>query len=96
MQHVCRREQHWNQKQYKSVLGSMQDTGQQMDVGQLLHEVAQRDNQIYHLQAQLRHFQSWTACLANTALQPLSMPVMLAAIQVLVSGFPDGTTEVRI
>lgn len=74
----------------------MQDTGQHMDAGQLLRELMQRDSQLYQLQAQLRHFQTWTACLASTALQPLNMPVMLAAIQVMVAGFPDGTTEVRV
>eukprot|EP00878_Enallax_costatus_P025643 GHUV01027454.1.p1 GENE.GHUV01027454.1~~GHUV01027454.1.p1 ORF type:complete len:292 (+),score=105.60 GHUV01027454.1:240-1115(+) len=71
----------------------MQDTGQHMEAGRLVHELMQRDSQIYQLQAQLRHFHSWTACLASTALQPLGMPVMLAAIQVIVSGFPEGTTE---
>lgn len=74
----------------------MQDTGQPMDAGQLLQGIRQRDMQLNQLHAQLRHFQAWTASLATTAMQPLGMQCMLAAIQVLVSGFPENATEVGL
>lgn len=69
-----------------------------MDTGLQPEQLLQQQNlesQLSQLQAQLAYFQGWAGKLAAAQYsRSLSMPVVLAAVQILVCGFPEGTTEV--